>query len=124
MAKEKNILLLIEDNPLLVGMYKAAFENKGFAVIFAHDGEAGFKIAKKEKPDLILLDLLMPGLGGFEVLEMLKANKLTKGIKVVVLTIDDKIEDREKAMKMGAEDYLIKQELELQEIVERVAKKF
>jgi len=116
----QNALLLIEDNPILNSMYKAAFEKKGFSVFFAHHGEKGLEIAKEKKPDLIVLDLLMPGMNGFEVLAALKADPATKDIKVIVLTVVNKPESKEKAKALGAVDYLIKSDLDLSEIVELV----
>lgn len=116
----KRLLLLIEDNPLLTGMYKAAFEKADCEVIFAHDGETGLSLAKEKKPDGIILDLLMPGMDGFAVLEKLKSDRATKHIKVIVLTVIAKEDAREKAKKLGAVDYLIKPELALAEIVKRI----
>ena len=119
MMKSK-ILLLIEDNPLLTAMYRAAFEKKGVEVFLAHDGETGLKLAQDKKPDIILLDLLLPGADGFDILEQLRRDPGTKELKVVVLTIVKKEGAEERAKKLGVIDYLIKTELELHEIVERV----
>lgn len=117
---KKKLLLLVEDNPLLTSMYETAFENAGFEVIFAHDGETGLALAREKQPDGILLDLRMPGMSGFTVLEKLKEDKNTSGITVVVLTIVTKEDELEKAMKLGAVDCLVKPELTLAEIVKRV----
>ncbi len=121
---KKKILLLIEDNPLLTGIYKTAFEKKSVEVLLAHDGESGIALAQNERPDVIVLDLLMPGIDGFEVLQRLKKDAQTKDIKVVVLTILTEEEAKAKAKKLGAVDYLIKSQLKLQEIVERVLAHF
>ena len=117
---KKKLLLLIEDNPLLTSMYEAAFEKADFEVIFAHDGEAGLALVKDKHPDCVLLDLLMPGIDGLTVLERLKKDDVTKDIKVIVLTVVTKKEDLEMAKKLGAIDCLVKPELTLAEIVERV----
>ena len=119
---KKQLLLLIEDNPLLTAVYENAFEKAGFDVIFAHDGEAGLALAKEKKPIAIILDIMMPGMNGSEVLEKLNKEDLTKKIKVVVLTIGIKEEDSEKAKKLGASDFLIKPDLTLDEIVSRTIK--
>ena len=116
---KKRLLLLIEDNPLLTGMYKNAFENAGFEIIFAHDGESGLVMAKNENPEGIILDLLMPGIGGLKVLEELKKDDRTKDIKVIILAVNIKEEDKKKAREMGAIEFFIKPELTLAEIVER-----
>lgn len=116
----KHLLLLVEDNPLLTEMYRAAFEKADFTVIFAHDGETGLALAKEKNPEGIVLDLLMPGIDGFTVLEQLKDSQKTKDIKIIVLTSVTKTEDLERAKKLGALDCLIKSEFTLAEIVARV----
>lgn len=121
---KKKLLLLIEDNPLLTAMYETAFAKAGFEVIFAHDGETGLALAKDKKPDGIILDLLMPGMNGFSVLEKLKEDETTRDITVVVLTVVTKQEDLERAKQLGAADCLIKPELTLAEIVKRVGSHF
>lgn len=120
----KKLLLLIEDNPLLTSMYQAALEKAGFEVVFAHDGESGLALAREKKPDAIVLDILMPGMDGFAVLKDLKEHKETKDIKVIILTVLAKKEDIEKAEKIGIVDYLIKPELTLAEIVEKIKSHF
>src|SRR3989337_228631 len=113
--KKKRILILIEDNPLLSGLYQSAFEKAGLEVEIAHDGESGLALARQGKPSAILLDLLMPGMSGYEVLEALKKDATTKNIRVIILTIINEKEAQEKARKLGAVDYLIKTDLELPE---------
>lgn len=121
---KKHILLLVEDNPLLVGLYKAAFEKHGINVLFAHDGETGLAVAKEKKPEIILLDILMPGVSGLEMLENLRKDPQTKEIKVIILSIVTENETRQKVEALGVTDYLIKSEMKLGEIVDRVAKHF
>ncbi|HEV8601157.1 MAG TPA: response regulator [Patescibacteria group bacterium] len=115
-----SFLLLIEDNPLLTGMYRAAFEKAGLDVAFAHDGETGLKLAKDKKPDVILLDLLMPGMDGMSVLRELKKDGTTSKIKVIILTVVTDDEAKKKAEELGADGYLIKSELTLAEIVKKI----
>lgn len=121
---QKDVLLLVEDNPLLTTMYKTAFEKRGVNVILAHDGEVGYKIAKERRPHVIVLDLLMPGIGGLETLKKLKSDSDTKGIRVIVLTVVNDKKSESEAKKLGASEYLLKAELKLEEIVERVLKYF
>lgn len=123
-VNNKNVLLIIEDNPLLVGMYKTAFERQNINVLVAHDGMAGIELAREKRPDVILLDLLMPGIDGYEVLKILKADPNTKSIKIIILTVIAKKENAEIAKKLGAVDYIVKTELKLQEIVDRVMSLF
>lgn len=89
-------------------------------MISALDGEAGLKLAKTKNPDLILLDLILPKIHGFEVLKILKEDKKTKNIPVIVLTNLEGIQDVEKAIKMGATTYLVKSNYSLEEVAEKV----
>jgi len=119
-SAKKNILLLIEDNPLLTGMYKTAFEKKGIEVLVAHDGESGLSMVKERKPNLVLLDMLMPGIDGLTVLEQIKKDPRTAHTVVIMLTVVQDEEKQNRARELGATDYLMKPDLELHEIVERV----
>ncbi len=113
-------ILLIEDNPLLMELYRTAFEEQKINVYIAHEGETGLKIAKKYLPDLILLDLLMVGIDGFEVLKKLKQNRSTKNIKVIILSLVHEQASKERVKALGAESFLLKNELTTDEIVKTV----
>jgi len=117
---KKRLLLLIEDNPLLSGLYQNAFEKAGFEVEIAHDGKIGLTLANQKNPDAIILDLLMPGMSGYDVLESLRKDPATKEIKVIVLTVINEKEAWEKTKNLNVSDYLIKTDLRIPEIVERV----
>ena len=119
---EKNLLLLIEDNPLLTGLYKAAFEKAGINVLIAHDGKRGLELAKEKHPSVIVLDFLMIGMNGLEVLQLLKSDPATQNIKVIMLTVASEQQDKDKAKELGAVDYLTKSELSVNDIVEKVTK--
>lgn len=101
-------VLIVDDDVFLSGIYFTKLDNEGFDVIIARDGEEGLKAALKEKPDLILLDVLMPKLDGFEALKRLKEDASTKDIPVILLTNLGQKEDVERGVKEGAVDYLIK----------------
>ena len=116
----KKLLLLIEDNPLLTGMYQAAFEKAGFEILLAHEGGAGIRLVKEKKPDAVILDLLMPGIDGFAVLAAIKADEATKMIKAIVLTSVTNPDELKRARDLGALDCLVKSDLKLAEIVEKV----
>ncbi len=123
MAKsEKQKILIVEDDTFLAGIYANKFEREGFNVVLAVDGEAGLKSAKKELPDIILLDILLPKLDGFEVLQQLKADNALHDIPVVLLTNLGQKEDVDKGLKFGAADYLIKAHFMPAETVEKVKK--
>lgn len=113
-------ILLIEDNPILTELYRSALEEKKLEVLITHDGEKGIEIAKNQQPALILLDLLMIGIDGYEVLKKLKEADETKNIKVIILSVINDQASKDKAKKLGASDYLIKSEIEISEIVRAV----
>lgn len=120
MANGKKIILLIEDNPLLTELYSSGFKKKGFEVFVVHNGEDGLKAVEEVAPDMVLLDLSMPGMPGIEVLEKIRRNPKTKDTRVIILTINDKEEIKQKTKELGVLDFLIKQELHLNDIIERV----
>ena len=120
---EKNIyILLVEDDSFLANIYKTKFEMEGFTVNVAENGELGLKEAKKKKPDLILLDILLPKMDGFTVLQYLKADSALKDVPVILLTNLGQKDDVEKGLKLGAADYLIKAHFKPSETVDKVKK--
>lgn len=108
---KKNKILIVEDDKMIGSMYKTKLESEGFEIFLADNGETGLEMAKQEKPDIIMLDIILPLLDGFSVLEELKKDTSTKNIPVVMLTNLSTDEDREKGKKMGATDYLVKANL-------------
>lgn len=122
-SKENKVkILLIEDDPFLSSMYSTKFELENFLVYSAEDGEKGLEKAFSEKPDIILLDVLMPKMNGFQVLEKLKANKETQPIPVIMLTNLNQKDDIEKGAALGAVDYLIKAHFMPSEVVDKIKK--
>src|SRR3990167_7253697 len=113
-------ILIVEDDTFLAGIYANKFEREGFEVLLSIDGELGLQSAKKNKPDIILLDVLLPKLDGFEVLEKIKAEAATRAIPVVLLTNLGQKEDVDKGLKLGAADYLIKAHFMPAETVDKV----
>ena len=103
-------------------MYATKFELENFQVVTAEDGEKGLKLAQKEIPDIILLDVLLPKLNGFEVLKALKENPDTKDIKVLLLTNLSQRGEVQQGLSLGAVDYLIKAHYMPSEVVEKVNK--
>ncbi|MBI2444010.1 MAG: response regulator [Candidatus Magasanikbacteria bacterium] len=120
MEKKKIHILLVEDDVFLAGIYQKKFEMEGFKVSQAENGEKGLLEAKKKKPDAILLDILLPKLDGFVVLERLKADPATKDIPVILLTNLGQKDDVEKGLQQGAADYLIKAHFKPSEVVAKV----
>jgi len=115
-------ILFIEDESALQKTFRDILEKEGYQMISALDGESGLRLAKSEKPDLILLDLILPRKDGFEVLKELKEDESTKGIPVIVLTNLEDIESVEKAIGLGATTYLVKAQYTLEEVIQKVKK--
>jgi len=112
-------ILLAEDDRFLRRAAEAALKRAGFTVLAAADGEEALRMARAEKPDLVLLDLIMPKLQGFEVLKALKADPGTATIPVVVLSNLGQDGDVQRALEGGAVAYLVKANLSLDELVSR-----
>jgi CheY-like chemotaxis protein len=98
-------ILLVEDNELNRDMLSRRLQRKGYEVIIAVDGLEGIEKARSESPDLILMDLSLPKLDGWEATHQLKNDEVTKGIPVIALTAHAMSGDREKAIEAGADDY-------------------
>lgn len=114
-------ILLIEDDIDIQKIYSSKLLSFGFEVLLASSSEQAFNLAIQEKPDLVFLDIMLPGkMNGFELLERLKENEETKKIPVVVITNLDT--ERQQALKIGATDYLIKANTDLNQIVEMAQK--
>jgi DNA-binding response OmpR family regulator len=115
-------ILFIEDESALQKTFRDILEKEGYQMISALDGESGLRLAKSEKPDLILLDLILPRKDGFEVLKELKSDESTKEIPVIVLTNLEDIESVERAIELGATTYLVKAQYTLEEVIQKVKK--
>jgi len=115
----KNILI-VEDDEFLRGLINKKLASEGFGVISAIDGEDGIKKAKEDKPDLVLLDLVLPNIDGFEVLSKIREDASISKTPVIILSNLGQKEDIDKGMKFGATDYIIKAQFTPEEIVERV----
>jgi DNA-binding response OmpR family regulator len=113
-------ILIVEDEEILANVLKEKFEKEKLGVLVANDGESVLAMAKELRPDIILLDLILPAKNGFEVLKELKADADLKNIPVVVLSNLGQDEEIKSALKLGAEDYLVKTQHPVKEVVERV----
>lgn len=120
MDPKKSKILLIEDERVLVEMYQIKFKVAGLNLLVAYGGYEGLSIAKKQKPNLILLDIRMDDLDGFEVLKRLKHDPSLVDIPVFLLTNVGEKDNAAKGVELGAEQYLIKAELLPQEVVNKV----
>lgn len=113
-------ILFIEDEEALQKSLTKALEMEGYNVFSAYDGQSGIDIAEKERPDLILLDLILPKIDGFEVLKIIKTSSSTKDIPVIILTNLEQIQSVEKLIEYGPLNYLVKANYSLDEIIEKI----
>lgn len=118
---KKNILI-IEDDEFFRELISNNLSSGGFGIFQAPDGQKGIEKAKESKPDLVLLDLLLPKIDGFEVLASLKGDPETSSIPIIILSNLDSKEDIEKGLKLGATDFLIKSQFGSDEIVTKIKK--
>jgi len=116
----KGNILVVEDNPQTVKLIKFILEKNNYSAVTAKDGEQGLQMAKEKKPDLIILDLMLPGMDGYRVCETLKADADTKEIPIIVLTALDTGADFEKALEKKADWYITKP-FEPQHLLKRVS---
>ncbi|HXJ15226.1 MAG TPA: response regulator [Candidatus Limnocylindrales bacterium] len=98
-------ILLVEDNEMNRDMLSRRLQRKGYSVVTAEDGEKGLLLARSEMPDLILMDISLPLMGGWEVTRLLKADDRTRHIPIIALTAHAWVTDREKAIEAGCDDY-------------------
>jgi DNA-binding response OmpR family regulator len=117
MAKK---ILIVEDDRFLRELIARKLRTEGYDIKEAIDGEEGVKRAKEEKPDAILLDLILPGINGFEVLAKIKEDPATASIPVIILSNLGQREEIERGLKLGATDYLIKAHFTPGEIIEKI----
>jgi len=113
-------VLLIEDDPFLVDIYTTKLKEAGFSVETAMDGEEGFQKVKEKMPDIILLDIVLPNINGWEFLRKIEEDERLKNLKVVILSNLGQKAEVEKGLKLGAVKYLIKAHYTPSEVVEMV----
>jgi CheY-like chemotaxis protein len=119
MAKK---ILLVEDEEIILDLLQRKLTKEGYEILVARDGDEGLKIMREVKPDLILLDIVMPKMGGFEVMEEMQKDKELSKIPVIVISNSGQPVELDRAQKLGAKDWLIKTEFDPQEVVDKVKK--
>lgn len=119
MDKQKTILVA-EDDTLYASVYQNKLTKEGYNVVVVGDGAQAVKKASELMPDLILMDLIMPEMDGFTALEKIKSGSDTKGIKVVVMSNLGQDSDIKRAKDLGAEEYFVKANISIQELVEKI----
>ena len=120
MDTRKRKILLVEDDTALASVYRSRLELEGFDVCEANNGEDALSLAVSEHPDLILLDVMMPKISGFDVLDILRNTPETTNIRVIMLTALSQPKDKERAEQLGVDDCLVKSQVVIGDVVERV----
>jgi len=119
MAKK---ILIIEDEEIVLGLLQKKLSQEGYEVSVARDGEEGLKKMTEIKPDLVLLDIIMPKMSGFEVMEEMQKDSGLKKIPVIVVSNSGQPVEIDKVRELGAKDWLIKTEFDPQEVIDKVVK--
>ncbi len=120
MNKTDQKILIIEDDDFLLKMYSNKLMREGYNVLVARDGEEGYIKIMRQKPDLVLLDIMMPKINGFDVLEAVKANEELTDTKIIMLTNLSQDEDKQKGEELGAVAYLTKANVQMKEVIAEI----
>jgi two-component system alkaline phosphatase synthesis response regulator PhoP len=115
-------ILIVEDEEIILDLLERKLTKEGYEISVARDGEEGLKAMREQKPDLILLDIVMPKLGGFEVMEEMQKEPDLKEIPVIIISNSGQPVELDRAKELGAKDWLIKTEFDPQEVLDKVAK--
>ena len=118
--QNKKKILLVEDDQALAAVYKARLELEGLDVNHVANGELALSTAIEYKPDLVLLDAMMPKINGFDVLDILRNTPETTNVRVIMLTALSQAKDKERAKELGADDYLVKSQVVISDVVDRI----
>lgn len=116
----KKKILLVEDDTALAAVYKSRLELEGFEIREVNNGEEALSAALDFKPDLVLLDAMMPKISGFDVLDILRNTPETTNIRVIMLTALSQPKDKERAESLGVDDYLVKSQVVIGDVVDRI----
>ena len=115
-------ILLVEDDDALANVYQTRLEAESFNVCRVANGEDALSTALEYHPDLVLLDIMMPKVSGFDVLDIFRNTPQTANLKIIVLTALSQESDRQRADKLGADDYLVKSQVVIADVVDRIKK--
>lgn len=120
MNGQKKKILLVEDDMALSAVYRSRLEIEGFDVREANNGEDALSATVEYRPDLILLDVMMPKISGFDVLDILRNTPETANVRIIMLTALSQPKDKERAESLGVDDYLVKSQVVIGDVVARV----
>jgi DNA-binding response OmpR family regulator len=118
--QNKKKILLVEDDNALAEVYRSRLELEGFDVKRVANGELALSTAQEFKPDLIVLDAMMPKINGFDVLDIIRNSPELANVRVVMLTALSQLKDKERAKELGADDYLVKSQVVISDVVDRI----
>jgi len=119
MSQPKRILL-VEDDDALANVYVTRLQAEGFDIRRVSNGEDALAAAMNYHPDLVLLDIMMPKVSGFDVLDILRHTPQTANVKVIMLTALSQESEKERAQKMGVDDYLVKSQVVIADVIEKI----
>lgn len=120
MADIKQKILLVEDDEALAGVYLERLQAEGFDVRHVSNGEDALSNAIEYKPDLVLLDVMMPKISGFDVLDILRNTPETTNVRIIMLTALSQPKDKERAEQLRVDDYLVKSQVVIADVIERI----
>lgn len=120
MFKSKKLIYVVEDDLAYSRVYKSKLESEGFVVVLITEGEKVMSFLRKKRPDLLVLDLVMPGKNGFEILKDIRADKKLKNLKVVVASNLSQETDKERAKQYEISDFFVKADISVSEMVEKI----
>lgn len=119
-SEQRKRILLVEDDRALAGVYRSRLELEGFEIREVNNGEEALQAALDFKPDLIVLDAMMPKISGFDVLDILRNTPETGNIRVIMLTALSQPKDKKRAEDLGVDEYLVKSQVVIGDVVERI----
>lgn len=120
MDHSKHKILLVEDDQTLAKVYQQRLELEGFEVHHVDNGESALEVATSFHPELILLDVMMPKLNGFDVLDILRNTEATQNIRIIMLTALSQPKDAERAKELGADEFLVKSQVVVGDVIDRI----
>ncbi len=121
---DRKVIVLVEDEEVMVNLLVSKLEKAGYIIKTALDGVLGLELIRSEKPDLVLLDMMLPRLSGFGILEKLNEDKIVPGLPVIIISNSGQPVEIDRALKLGVRDYLIKVNFDPNELVSKVARLF
>jgi len=118
------VLLLVEDDPFISSLLKVRFNSEGFTVLYAADGEAALIMLRQKKPDLVLLDLILPKKSGFEIMEAMQADPQLNKVPIIIVSNLGQDSDIARGQELGAVAYFVKAKTSIDNLIEKVNERF